>query len=160
MAYANPVAIGDFNGDGRDDIVLQSAYGGAYVVWLMDGATVLESRTILDATSAYGWHIAAAIDLDGDGKTDLVWRHDDGSAGGWLMDGTTIRAYRGWLQPDTCWAPVTAGRFGGQAGILWGCLDYANGPSNGDYGAWLLQGLDITEVRSYGLAQSHWRAYP
>ena len=147
-----PIAIGDFNGDGKDDIVWKGA-DGAITLWLMNGATPIDSTLLL--AGGYGWTVFAAPDLDGDRKADLVWRHDSGAVGGWLMDGITPRGYRGWLGGGTCWAPVMASEFGGdgKAELLWRC-------SSGEYGAWTMNGLDIAQARSYGLAGSGWEAYP
>ena len=46
-------------------------------------------RTI--ATGETGWFSSPGlVDLNGDGKSDLVWQHTDGSVQAWLMDGLTI----------------------------------------------------------------------
>jgi hypothetical protein len=36
------------------------------------------------------WSLAGMGDLNGDGKSDLVWRHVDGTVAAWLMNGTSI----------------------------------------------------------------------
>jgi hypothetical protein len=33
------------------------------------------------------WHIQGTGDFNGDGKTDILWRADDGSVGIWEMNG-------------------------------------------------------------------------
>ena len=36
------------------------------------------------------WHVAAAADFNGDGKSDILWQNDSGLPQIWTMDGTTI----------------------------------------------------------------------
>jgi hypothetical protein len=38
-----------------------------------------------------GWHIAdGSADYNGDGKSDILLRHDNGNVGMWLMNGMVI----------------------------------------------------------------------
>ena len=37
-----------------------------------------------------GWRVATTLDLNGDGKTDLLFQHDDGTVAVWLMDGINL----------------------------------------------------------------------
>jgi hypothetical protein len=52
------------------------------------------------------WQVAAAADLDGDGKADLVWRHADGSAYYWKMSGATPVAFQPVGNPGGSWQVV------------------------------------------------------
>jgi hypothetical protein len=36
------------------------------------------------------WHVAAAADFNGDGKSDILWQHDNGLPAIWTMGGTTM----------------------------------------------------------------------
>jgi hypothetical protein len=47
-----PVQIGDFNGDGKADIVVRHK-NGDLAMWLMDGATVLSNQPITNMP--LGW---------------------------------------------------------------------------------------------------------
>jgi hypothetical protein len=38
------------------------------------------------------WHVKAAADFNGDGKSDILWQHDSGLPAIWTMNGTTITA--------------------------------------------------------------------
>jgi hypothetical protein len=36
------------------------------------------------------WQIEGIGDFNGDGKSDILWRHTDGTLAIWFMDGTTF----------------------------------------------------------------------
>ena len=66
---------GDFNGDGKSDILWQNNNGQAGV-WLMDGLTVL-STAVVGSNPGPSWNVIGANDLNGDGKSDILWQHAD-----------------------------------------------------------------------------------
>jgi hypothetical protein len=113
---------GDFNGDGRPDILWRHAVTGANRIWYVDGLT----RTgvgWLDAETDLSWRIAGIADFNGDGKPDILWRHAlTGANRVWYMDGV-IRTGEGRLEADTdpTWTIVGTGDFNGDGGpdILW-----------------------------------------
>jgi hypothetical protein len=84
--------VGDFNADGKADIVWQHLTGDYVAVWLMNGLTLISSELTNPPTvDAAVWTIAGVADVNGDGKSDLVWQ--DGAAGwlaAWLMNGLTL----------------------------------------------------------------------
>ena len=77
-------ATGDFNGDGRTDLVWRQASTGAFVLWFMNGTTIV-AQSVLGIVN--GWSIVKTADIDGDGKDDIVWQQPDGTAVVWFMDG-------------------------------------------------------------------------
>lgn len=84
-----PVALGDFDGDGKTD-VLWSNTSNDLGIWF---SRVTSTGGTFDredvGTFAAGWKLVGTGDLNGDGKSDLVWMKTDGSAWGyWLMNGT------------------------------------------------------------------------
>jgi hypothetical protein len=85
--------VGDFNGDGKADL-LWRASDGAVVGWLMNGGTVTAGAVLLGGSS--GYRVMQLRDVNGDGKADLVWRNEVGAAAGtitvWTMNGLTITA--------------------------------------------------------------------
>ena len=79
---------GDFNGDGKSDILWQND-DGTPAIWLMNGSTVLSNSAAGPFNPGPTWHIKGTGDFNGDGKSDILWQGQDGTAAVWLMDGTT-----------------------------------------------------------------------
>jgi len=94
------VGVGDFNGDGKPDLVWQHT-NGLLSVWYMNGPNLVGAVFLNPAQVADpGWKIRAVIDLNGDGKTDLVWQHMSvGWLSAWFMDGITA-VQMAWLNPS------------------------------------------------------------
>jgi hypothetical protein len=61
---------GDFNGDGKADILWQNTSTGQRVIWLMNG-TALQASVSL-GTVPTSWSMAGSGDFNGDGKADLA----------------------------------------------------------------------------------------
>lgn len=66
-----PNAIEDLNGDGKSDIVWVDRTRGLIAYWLMNGASVLDSRLYNVDTNNYDF--LGTGDFDGDGRGDLLW---------------------------------------------------------------------------------------
>jgi hypothetical protein len=81
---------GDFNGDGKTDLLLENPSTFQAAVWLMDGTTVVASPVI--GTEAQGWGIVDVSDFNADGKSDLLLENSNHDLGVWLMDGITVTA--------------------------------------------------------------------
>jgi uncharacterized protein (DUF2141 family) len=81
-------AMGDFNGDGRTDIMWTSAAHDLYLwTWVSHG---FDARYV--GTYPAGWQLEGAGDVDGDGSADLIWANPGtGGFGYWLMAGATER---------------------------------------------------------------------
>ena len=83
-SFGNPSVVGDFNGDGKLDIAY-SCSGMQLAVLLGNGDGTFQNPVItsLSATPATnGYYTAmpmAGVDLNGDGKTDLVFSNFQGS---------------------------------------------------------------------------------
>ncbi|WP_405060201.1 FG-GAP-like repeat-containing protein [Kribbella sp. NBC_01505] len=81
--------LGDFNGDGRSDIVWRHA-NGQVTIWYMDGAQMVGEATPGGQDLAGDWQLQAVGTLDGNEIADILWRHRDGSLAIWL-DGSSWR---------------------------------------------------------------------
>ena len=84
--------LGDFNGDGRADVLLREEAGTfTCSTNLYDGVDA-EFVSVAGLDLNLEWHLAALIDLDGDIKDDLLLRHGDR---GWFfapMDGCSLKS--------------------------------------------------------------------
>ena len=76
------VGTGDFNGDGRDDILWRNDSGQ-----LTDWLRTANGSFLSNVFSVYvptDWSVAATGDFNGDGYTDVLWRQDTGQLTDWL----------------------------------------------------------------------------
>ena len=78
------VGTGDFNGDGRADILWRND-SGALTDWLgtASGGFVDNSASAY-AVVGTDWKVADTGDFNGDGRIDILWRDDDGALTDWL----------------------------------------------------------------------------
>jgi hypothetical protein len=79
--------VGDFNGDGRDDLLWRNS-NGAIAIWHMNGTSAQSALTSVQVGNE--WNIAAVGDYSGDGRDDILWRHDNGLTVLWEMDGASV----------------------------------------------------------------------
>src|SRR2546427_9809157 len=89
----------------------------------MDGLTIKAEGGVVHASVPSDWHVQGVGDFDGDGKSDILWRHDSGQVYFWEMDGLGIKN-----EGDVAHAPVPndwhiqgAGDFDGDGNndVLW-----------------------------------------
>src|SRR5207237_1044582 len=115
---------GDFDGDGKADILWRNALTGENYIWLMNGLTIASrgSINVVDPTS--GWQVQGIGDFDGDGKADILWRNaPTGENYIYLMNRQTVAA-RGVSHiavRASAWQMQGIGDFDGdgKADILW-----------------------------------------
>ncbi|MCY4012145.1 MAG: FG-GAP-like repeat-containing protein [Gammaproteobacteria bacterium] len=69
-----PSAVGDFDGDGKDDVLVRRRDGNWYR-YRMDGRGNAGRRARAGLPSDWGWRIAGVGDFDGDGVDDVYMRH-------------------------------------------------------------------------------------
>ena len=98
------MARGDFNGDGKSDILWQNTTNGAVAIWEMNGLKVIASAVV--GTPAAGWHVIGAGDFNGDGYSDILWQNANGSVAIWEMDGFKVIAGPVVGNPGTAWHAV------------------------------------------------------
>ena len=87
-----PEFVGDFDGDGRSDILWRHASTGDTAIWLMNGLAQKAGGTAIILPGSLGWTVTHVRDLDGDNKSDLIWRHTSGATAAWLMDGIATKS--------------------------------------------------------------------
>lgn len=82
----NMRCAGDANGDGLSEIFWQHNTGGTAVWFLNTNGVATVSRRIYSKNLATGWRMVAAIDVDGDARSELVWQHSNGSTAIWFLN--------------------------------------------------------------------------
>jgi hypothetical protein len=127
----------DFNGDGNADVLWQHT-DGSTAMWLMNGAlpaTGVGSTASL-MSGASGWNVTHAGDLDGNGTSDLIWRHTDGSAAAWLMNGTAFQSGAVLLGASSGWTVQQVADVNGdvKADLIWQ-------RTTGEVATWTMNGL-------------------
>ncbi|MCU1229712.1 MAG: repeat protein [Acidobacteria bacterium] len=105
-AGTSVVMAGDFDGDGDDDLALQTTATRTVSVQLLaaDGFSVTSSAAV--ATPVAEWHVVGGADYDGNGRADLLL-HNPPTNGiaQWQMNGATIA--RGWnIATMPGWKPL------------------------------------------------------
>ncbi|MBF0292065.1 MAG: VCBS repeat-containing protein [Nitrospinae bacterium] len=143
--------VGDFNGDGKSDILWRQIGTGRTAIWFMDGAFKSGGGYTNVHAGAYtattGWQIHGVGDFNADGKSDILWRNaDSGVTVVWLMNGA-VRASGAYtsVQPGpytttTGWHVQGVGDFNGdwKSDVL---LRYAG---TGQTFIWLMNGATVT----------------
>jgi hypothetical protein len=150
--------IGDFNGDGKSDILWRSS-NGDLVDWTMNGSQVMASQNVTlqgsPATPDASWSVAGVGDFNGDGKSEILWRNSDGTLIDWTMNGSQITSstgvtYQGGRPaPDASWSVAAIGDFNGdgKSDILWR-------NSNGTLVDWSMNGSQVTASQQVTLQGS------
>ena len=108
-------AIGDFDGDGKDDVLLRRASDGEWYHYAMDGSAIADEG-VANLPTDEKHLFEAAGDLNGDGRDDVLLRHASGSWHYYPMNGRVVdEAGQGELAIRTGWTWSLAGGAG-----LWG----------------------------------------
>ena len=99
--------IGDLNGDGKDDVLLRHEDGRWWYYPMNGRRHIVSGRGFANLTRNLAWQFAGIGDLNGDGRDDVLVRHEDGRWFYYPMDGRYhIVSERGLasLTPDINWS--------------------------------------------------------
>jgi len=152
------VGNGDFNGDGKADILWRNNASGANRVWIMNGKTFVKTVP-LAAWWAKPWEIVGVGDFNKDGKADILWRNNvSGANRVWIMNGITRTAVLNLpSQADVAWKVGGVADFNldGLADIVW---RYGKVGGGGLNMVWLMNGaIKISEHALPVLANLKWK---
>lgn len=144
-ASATPVPLrwsSDFDGDGKNDLLVQNAATGAVEAWFLEGAAVKGTQALSD-TLDENWTLAGRGDFNADGKPDLVWQNrTDGRVSLWYMNGTTrvdVLTPSGGQAPDPQWKIAGVGDFNADQhpDLVW------QHDTSGALSVWLMNGSAV-----------------
>ncbi len=116
-------ATGDFDGDGNDDILWRHD-SGLITDWLgEDDGGFADNFANAAANVATSWHVVGTGDFNGDGRDDILWRHDSGLITNWLGEADGGFAANGSVlaQAGAGWSVAATGDYNGDNydDILW-----------------------------------------
>jgi VCBS repeat-containing protein len=114
----HPVASGDFNGDGKSDILWAGNTTGDLHVTLMDGNAIAGAGTF---KAAAGYTVYGTGDFNGDSKSDILFSDGAGNAEIWTMDGNVHTGTADIAGPGAGWTLRGAEDFNkdGISDLLW-----------------------------------------
>ncbi|MBR0756673.1 M10 family metallopeptidase C-terminal domain-containing protein [Bradyrhizobium jicamae] len=138
---------GDYNGDGKTDLLFLNDGTGGVAVWQMNGTQVVASPQV--GTMASGFHYAASGDFNGDGKTDLLMINDTTHAVSiWQMNGTQSPSVStvGTINASAGWQFEAVGDFNGDGDSD---LLFLNSSTHG-VAVWLMNGSQVTASPQVG----------
>jgi hypothetical protein len=123
---AHQAPRGDFNADGRQDLVWRRDGSGENLLWLMNGVSLTSSVLTDPSTVADpSWGIVGTGDFNADARSDLLWRHaGSGENVVWFLNGVDLVGGEFTTPPslaDTRWQMAGTGDFDrdGRPDILW-----------------------------------------
>jgi hypothetical protein len=149
--------------DQRPGIFWHNQVTGQLQTWLVTGTNVVDTRPIIPVTMSgiadTHWKVAGIGDLDGDGFSDILWRHDtDGWLAVWFLQYNAVVSTR-YLSinrmPDPNWHIKGLGDVDGD-----NCADIVWQHTNGLVAAWIMRDTTVTSTRFFSIPSvgtSEWR---
>jgi len=136
----------DFNGDCTSDMLLRHTKSGIWYTYLMnaDGVTILQGGYPPFAKDT-NWQMAGIGDFNGDGVSDVLLRHTNGTWYTYLMNADGLTALQGGYPPftkDTNWQMAGIGDFNGD-----GTSDVLVRHTNGTWYTYLMNADGLTALQ-------------
>ncbi|MEO6995369.1 MAG: MBG domain-containing protein [Lacunisphaera sp.] len=144
-------ALGDFDGDGKADLVWTNTVTGERSMWLMNGSGMKAGASL--GVVPVEWVVSATADFDGDGKADIFWTNAvTGDRSIWLMDGSTMRSNTFMGTVPTDWVISGTGDFDGDGkkDLVW------TNTTTGDRAMWLMNGSAVKGGGYLGAVPVEW----
>ena len=143
--------VGDFNGDGKSDLLFLNDTTHGVAVWQMNGTQVIANPQVGTINAAGGWHFADVGDFNGDGKSDLLFLNDTThGVAVWQMNGTQVIANPqvGTINAAGGWHFADVGDFNGDGKSD---LLFLNNTTHG-VGVWQMNGTQVAANPQVGIA--------
>ncbi|GGE94848.1 hypothetical protein GCM10011404_29930 [Sphingomonas prati] len=152
---AHVTNLGDFGGDGNSDILWRNR-DGSLSVWGVSGdlrGNVVQ-QSVFNTRLGTDWKLIDTADFNGDAKSDLLWRNDNGTVATWNATAGGQIATGGYTASVGAeWTIAAVGDFGGDRkdDLLWrnadGSVSIWSG-SSGDF---------AVNTYSHGSVNTDWR---
>jgi alpha-tubulin suppressor-like RCC1 family protein len=144
-------SLGDFDGDGRADLIWSNGTTGERSLWFLDGSGTKAGATL--GVVPVEWVVSATADFDGDGKADIFWTNTvTGDRAIWLMNGSAMRTntFMGTVPVD--WVISGTGDFDGDGkkDLVW------TNTTTGDRAMWLMNGSTVLGGGYLGTIPVEW----
>jgi hypothetical protein len=102
--------MGDFNGDGHNDVVWRNTTTGSIYVWYLNNGAFVSEAFVVTVDPA--WKVEAVADFNRDGRPDLLMRHQStGVAFIWFMNNAALVSDQFLFQIDPVWKVEGVGDF-------------------------------------------------
>jgi len=151
-----PLATGDFDGDGRTDILWRHTSTGAMSMTLLGASGSTPTARAVAVAWSYrqptSWVAAAVTDFGVDGRADILWRDTTtGALELWTMGAQVRLGVTSVAQPGTSWHLLGAADIDGdhRPDLLWRHND-------GRVAAWLMQGATFEAGAVLDRVGSEW----
>jgi hypothetical protein len=105
------VGTGDFNGDGKSDLLWQNT-SGQVAIWEMDGTNVIDSAKV-GPNPGPSWKVVGTGDFNGDGFSDILLQNKNtGAVSEWEMHDNTQIGGGLVANPGLSWHAIGTGAGG------------------------------------------------
>lgn len=143
---------GDWDADGKPDLLWRNHDNGANYLWYMDGPALTGGASI-PMVGNTDWTVGATADFDIDGKPDILWRNTATGANYlWYMDGPAMDGGEAVAPAGTAWALAGAADFDldDRPDLLWRNM------SNGRNFIWYMDGALPVSSEAIPTADPAW----